>query len=252
MNLFIKIGKKYYLLLVASVFFSLLISTYIFNQYNYFEKNHRINSEIVLISDDSILKKYIKDSSAVLIFSEIFFNKNNFNFWKENIMTEYEFYTEYSNIITIDYLNEKIILPSFDLIVSSEDYKIALLIKNYAEYIEKKFTEKTFLKIDSSINYSREIQKIFINEIKSSYPPEIANLIISQNSEKLFQYNMRILNFKTDTKFNNGKIITYREPFQFSRLNSNVSPLLLYFMIAISALCISFLLLAVFEELRRR
>ena len=82
MNLFIKIGKKYYLLLVASVFFSLLISTYIFNQYNYFEKNHRINSEIVLISDDSILKKYIKDSSAVLIFSEIFFNKNNFNFWK--------------------------------------------------------------------------------------------------------------------------------------------------------------------------
>ena len=134
MNLFIKIGKKYYLLLVASVFFSLLISTYIFNQYNYFEKNHRINSEIVLISDDSILKKYIKDSSAVLIFSEIFFNKNNFNFWKENIMTEYEFYTEYSNIITIDYLNEKIILPSFDLIVSSEDYKIALLIKNYAEY----------------------------------------------------------------------------------------------------------------------
>ena len=247
MNLFINIFKKYTLLISASVFFSILVSTYIFNQYDFFKKNHRINSQVT-IPNSNLVSNYLNDTLSVQDFKSLFYKKELFNFWQKEIFVDHELYKNYNNIITFEYLKDNTFLPSLDIIIDTQDYKIAKIIKFYSEFIETKFTDNIIIKLDKALKSASESNQKFIRSLNETVETTTPNNF----TKKLFDYKMDILIIKSDIQFNNGKIIIYRDPFEYSRLESNISPLLLYFFVGIFIFILSIFILLIYEELRKK
>lgn len=243
----INIFKKYTLLVSASVFFSILVSTYIFNQYDFFKKNHRINSQVT-INNSNLVSNYLNDTSSVEDFKSLFYKKELFNFWQKEIFVDHELYKNYNNIITFEYLKDNTLFPSLDIIIDTGDYKIAKIIKFYLEFIENKFTQNIIIKLDRALKSAAESNQTFMNSLNDTLQTTSPNNF----TKKLFDYKMDILIIKSDIEFNNGKIIIYRDPFEYSRLESNISPLLLYFFVGIFIFILSILILSIYEEMRKK
>jgi len=246
------IVKKYILLLLATLLFSIVISTYVFKKYDFFQSKYRINSEIPQsLLNNSLISHYMKDSVFTEDLISNFFNENNFKNWKNQSIANKNFDKNYLDQINLEYLKEIVFFPSNDILVSNGDINIALIIKSYAEHSASELAIFLLNKLEKITLKSDYRAKNLIKNITLNYDTKTSEIILSGLGERLYSLNFHLAEIYAAFTLYDNRIILYREPVSFSELQKGISPLALYLVIAIFLQIITFFFLAIYEGLKK-